>query len=1175
MSEWKLRILHISDLHERGPREREPFRRRHVLGEAWERNLHELQEDGAIDLVCFTGDVADWGRPEEYASTTPFIESLLQRLSLPVERLFLVPGNHDIDRSKGQKAWSALRGKRGRLPSIDPLALSRWMAGGAPPPGLEKVRREELLSRQAAYREWVGATLGREELLPESSPHRFLGYRQTLRLPGRPFDLHVVGLDSAWLAGDDHDSGKLLLTEDQVWRLTTDDGGAPLHGFRLALVHHPLTELADGSACSRRLAEQTDLLLRGHLHDVEVGAWSDPDRSSRQLAAGCLYEGHHANPWPNACHVIEISLDEAGRPLRHELRFRAWSSRGHWHDDDSRYRETKAGRLTWHLQPRPLPRPAPSTRLFVGRTRELDALKAAVIPADRRPVAICALHGMPGVGKSYLAERFAEVHKAHFPGGWTRLVLNPNALPGAEALLGELGDQLKLPAGGHTAERCRERLLRPLSLVIVENVDSREAAAVVGQLVTWLSGCPLLVTGRFEGFWQHAGWERVEVEEFDEATALQLLEKEFRPSTDEREREQHRALVKALGGLPLALHLAAGHLRAGHSVDSFLALLRSQDFELEPVDPSDPLLMKDRARALIRSTFELSLKLMRAQLGARAERLSAGLAALGHAPLSGFGRSLGAAIAGVSELEFGELVACATTLSLLTRVSREERRTDAWRVHPLLAELLRGQPGAAEGLGRMTRWFLDRLPELPMEQEQFQGERWKEIQQEITALVDWLQLVPHELHEEIRRAGATFATSVGPFPAWMAYCERVLRIALSPEARSGFLWMLASVGLQCGELDRALAAAREKGALDQSRQDEHGEALAASLRADVLRARGELDEALRLRREEVLPRFERLGATRERALALGEIADILQARGGLDEALRIRREEVLPAFERLGSPREQAVARGEIADILQARGELDEALRIWKQEVLPVFERLGAVRERAVALGKIAGILQVRGKLDEALRIRKEEVLPAFERLGAVREQAEALGEIADILEARGELDEALRIWRKEVLPVFQSLGAVRERAVALGKVASILESHGAPTEALQIWQREVLPVFQRLGATRERAVAMGQVANILEALNAGNEAMELRVEVLSIFERLGNVQDMLVGRARLAQLYLARRKPGDRDLAANLLHAARQLAESRGLPEATEIQKIQRKHRLLPPLRPRRLSAE
>ena len=60
-------VLHISDLHERGPREGEPWRRRRVLGEAWLRNLDELRKDGPVDLICFTGDLAERGQPAEYA----------------------------------------------------------------------------------------------------------------------------------------------------------------------------------------------------------------------------------------------------------------------------------------------------------------------------------------------------------------------------------------------------------------------------------------------------------------------------------------------------------------------------------------------------------------------------------------------------------------------------------------------------------------------------------------------------------------------------------------------------------------------------------------------------------------------------------------------------------------------------------------------------------------------------------------------------------------------------------------------------------------------------------------------------------------------------------------------------------------------------------------------------
>ncbi len=1206
MSEHRLRILHVSDLHGVDPAaDRDPWGRALVLGEEWEKNLAEIAAGGRIDLVCFTGDLAFSGCEAEYAALTPFVDALLARVGVPRERLFVVPGNHDAARNVSVAAWKALRA----LDHGDERALSAWMAGGKPPRGVDDKLRAAVLKRQAAYRRWVRGTLGRPALVPgPKAAHPHLGYRETIAVAGLPFPVHVIGLDSAWLAGDGNDAGKLRLTGNQVSHLTTERGKR-LDGFRLALVHHPIDDLADAAASRRDLARGVDVLLRGHQHDVGLTLWRDPDCEMREIAAGCLYE-HGA--FPNGCQVIDVTLDGEGKPQRFELWFRGWAEkRGFWMNDNRLYKETVDGRLTWLAQggapaaPKRGPGPHPrALEVFVGRERELEAIEAALLPpvGPAHPVAICAVQGMPGVGKSYLADRFAHLHGDRFPGGYLKLALEPGEARSAEEIGGVLASRLDLRWGGAGAwEGLRARLLQPPALLHVENADAEPSAVATAALVARLGGVAVIVSGRFQGLGEEVGWRQVAVRELDETKALEQLGKEVKA---EIARADLARLAKELGYLPLALHLAAGYLNAGQDVNQFLRKLRTSRLALPPRDVAALAYSADRAREIVSETFELSLGLLKGALGPGAEARMASFAALGEAPLSGFGASLGASIAGVDVDAFEDLMDEAGRLSLVARVRSEQRADRAWYLHPLLAELLRGK-GDGRGLPGMTEWFVARLPKLKSGHEDEQGKRWGEVHQEREALVSWLGQVPPDQAARVERAGSRYAIHSGPYAPWLAFCERLVEGTRDPKTRSDALWTLCQVAHDAGLLDRALSAAEDKAREDRARGDEREAALAVSKIADILQARGQLDEALRIRREEQLPVYERLGDVRSRAVTMGKIADILQARGQLDEALRIRREEELPVYERLGDVRERAVTMGKIADILQARGQLDEALRIRREEELPVYERLGDVRSRAVTMGKIADILQARGQLDEALRIRREEELPVYERLGDVRSRAVTMGKIADILQARGQLDEALRIRREEQLPVYERLGDVRSRAVTMGKIADILQARGQLDEALRIRREEELPVYERLGDVRSRAVTMGKIADILQARGQLDEALRIRreeelpvyerlgdvrsravtmgkiadilqargqldealrirrEEQLPVYERLGDVRSRAAARNNIAVNLLARLHPGDRDEAAGLLRLALADAISMQIPEADVIRAILQEHGL------------
>jgi hypothetical protein len=339
--ETTLRILHVSDLHEQGQNENATWRRQRVLGAEFQTNLAAFRASGPIDLIFFTGDLANWGIEEQYDHVTSFLEDVLANTGVDRSRLFVVPGNHDVNRKVAPIVWKKIRAA---LQTLEPRLASDWMARGTVPPGFKGSWRQALLERQSAFWSWVANKLRRPELLPERSPHGSLGYRVTLDNV-LPCPLHVIGLDTAWLAGDDNDTGQLALTADQIGKLCTDDQGSALPGLRLALLHHPITELRDQAEAWRLLADHVDIVFRGHMHDPEAQTLEDPDRQLRVLAAGCLYDVTETTSYPNECQLLEVRVGGSGTIVGAELWCRAWSTRGFWQNADSYYRNSTKGRV--------------------------------------------------------------------------------------------------------------------------------------------------------------------------------------------------------------------------------------------------------------------------------------------------------------------------------------------------------------------------------------------------------------------------------------------------------------------------------------------------------------------------------------------------------------------------------------------------------------------------------------------------------------------------------------------------------------------------------------------------------------------------------------------------------------------------------------------------------------
>lgn len=363
MSGTKITLLHISDLHERvvTPTTTEERRklivrqqaaRQRVVGEPFDRIIDKVLQDGPIDFICFTGDLADWGLSQEYARAGERLDSWLRRLALPRTRLIAIPGNHDVARHIAKPAWEKISG----LTEAELDVVSDWMSGGEPPRDVPAQLADDILERTSNFRTWLNDFRGDRELDPRSNRHGRLGFRYSP--PDYP--IHFLGLDSAWLAGKKDEIGALALTNGQLDLLCTGDEGAPLPDIRIALVHHPLSCLRDERAVLQRLPERVDLLLHGHQHHPLATRLQNPDRSLHVVAAGSIYEGDRTDQWINGFQRVDLELTD--QQLQVDVRFYAWSEQGFWHPASGIYEAAADGRLSMQIDRRSANKSKPATR---------------------------------------------------------------------------------------------------------------------------------------------------------------------------------------------------------------------------------------------------------------------------------------------------------------------------------------------------------------------------------------------------------------------------------------------------------------------------------------------------------------------------------------------------------------------------------------------------------------------------------------------------------------------------------------------------------------------------------------------------------------------------------------------------------------------------------------------
>lgn len=292
-SEPPIRFLHVSDFHLR-PSRVARYEQDRVL-DGLVRFLERDRASFPLDLVFVTGDLAHSGKAEEYALVEALLRRLLATTAVPPERLFVVPGNHDVDRRVGR--WLL------RTLASDEQAIAFFEE-----PDGRDLHRRKLAAYEAGLRPLVGSTralglgVGAESV-------------ELVEVAGTR--LAVASLNSSWFAQGDDDQGSLWLGEPNV-RRAIDYVADVEADFAISLLHHPFEYLheAERSVVENWFERGFDLVLRGHLHRDKTRSIASQRGGYVEVAAPAAYQG---SQWPNGCFLGEI------RPKARTVRLRPYA----------------------------------------------------------------------------------------------------------------------------------------------------------------------------------------------------------------------------------------------------------------------------------------------------------------------------------------------------------------------------------------------------------------------------------------------------------------------------------------------------------------------------------------------------------------------------------------------------------------------------------------------------------------------------------------------------------------------------------------------------------------------------------------------------------------------------------------------------------------------------------
>ncbi|MGY4309746.1 hypothetical protein ACVIJ6_006989 [Bradyrhizobium sp. USDA 4369] len=292
-------FVHLSDIHFRKTEIGQPDDPNLALRSDIIRDVRRMRKEigRPADGILLTGDVAFAGRAEEYAFAYAWLEErLCPEAGCKIDDVFVIPGNHDVDRNAEKDiAQSMAREALRAAPAKDVNGyLRQWLRS--------KLASSVIFGPIQEYNRFAA------KFLCLLKP--YIDNDGTEDLAARPFarrdlplndgsTLRIWGFNTV-LVSDITDAKERMLIDPAASQIEEEDGVC-----HMVMAHHPFEWIKNGRDFQDRCEKIAQIQLFGHEHTRRV----DEGKHFLRIRAGAMHPDRDERDWKPGYNWIDVSVN--------------------------------------------------------------------------------------------------------------------------------------------------------------------------------------------------------------------------------------------------------------------------------------------------------------------------------------------------------------------------------------------------------------------------------------------------------------------------------------------------------------------------------------------------------------------------------------------------------------------------------------------------------------------------------------------------------------------------------------------------------------------------------------------------------------------------------------------------------------------------------------------------